>query len=158
MPAKNDHPDPRLVSAAPGEKPKKKSDKSSATGSAKASAPTTGASKPSASEAPEGATPKARRKVTKAVNTEPAAVKSTPRVRRSTRTTGVAAAASAAAGDAVEALDARSISDAPHAAATVEAEVRVRAYMLSLARGDGPGSPDADWYQAEREIALSRQQ
>ncbi|MFL5617173.1 MAG: DUF2934 domain-containing protein [Gemmatimonadaceae bacterium] len=35
--------------------------------------------------------------------------------------------------------------------------MRVRAYLLSLARGNRPGSPDADWYQAEREIALSRQ-
>jgi hypothetical protein len=54
----------------------------------------------------------------------------------------------------------RKVTSAPgaeqHATGDVEGEVRVRAYMLSLARGDGPGSPDADWYQAEREIALIR--
>ena len=163
MPAKNDHSDPRPVPAAPDEKPKKQNDKSSATGSAKAPARTRSASKPAASEAPEGATPKARRKATSAASSEPAAVKAAPRVRRPTRTAAVAATASAetvsaAAKGAADALDAHSTSDAPRAAATFEAEVRVRAYMLSLARGDAPGSPDADWYQAERELTLSRQQ
>ena len=150
MPAKNDHSDPRPVSTAPDEKPQKKTGKSSATGPAKASARTRSASKSAASEAAEPATPKPRRTVRSAANAEPEA---TPRVRRSARTGGVAAAEDAA----VEALDARPLSDAQDATAIVEAEVRVRAYMLSLARGDAPGSPDGDWYQAEREIALSRQ-
>jgi hypothetical protein len=35
--------------------------------------------------------------------------------------------------------------------------VRLRAYLLSLSRGDRPGSPDADWFQAEQEVALSHQ-
>jgi hypothetical protein len=42
-------------------------------------------------------------------------------------------------------------------AQSIEEEVRIRAYLLSLARGDRPGSPDADWLQAEWEVASSRQ-
>jgi len=59
--------------------------------------------------------------------------------------------------NSIDARDASAVSDSRDAIAFVEHEVRVRAYMLSLERGDRPGSPDADWYQAEREVALSRQ-
>jgi hypothetical protein len=157
MPPKNEHPDARPLSTAPGETPKAKSDKTSATGSAKkASARTRTPSKSAATEAPETSVPRTRRKATNATSVEPPAVKATPRARRSPKTTGVSTA-SAAADGVGEGLDARPVSDAQHATRDVEAEVRVRAYLLSLARGDRPGSPDSDWYQAEREIALIHQ-
>ena len=58
---------------------------------------------------------------------------------------------------AVNADDTSAVGNSRDVIAFVEDEVRVRAYMLSLARGDRPGTPDSDWYQAEREVALSRQ-
>ena len=33
-------------------------------------------------------------------------------------------------------------------------EIALRAWQLSQARGDGPGSPEEDWLQAERELRL----
>lgn len=33
-----------------------------------------------------------------------------------------------------------------------EAEIRLRAYHIYLERGNRPGSPDADWLQAEWEL------
>jgi hypothetical protein len=33
-------------------------------------------------------------------------------------------------------------------------EIALRAWQLAQARGDGPGSPEEDWLQAERELRL----
>ena len=33
-----------------------------------------------------------------------------------------------------------------------EDQIRVRAYEIHLARGDGPGDATSDWLQAEREL------
>jgi hypothetical protein len=61
-----------------------------------------------------------------------------------------------AASSAPDRTEGEAASDASGRTQSFEHEVRVRAYMLSLERGDGPGSSDADWFQAEREVASSR--
>lgn len=35
-------------------------------------------------------------------------------------------------------------------------QIARRAYEIFLARGGQPGSPEQDWYQAERELMLGR--
>ncbi|HMC57259.1 MAG TPA: DUF2934 domain-containing protein [Gemmatimonadaceae bacterium] len=157
MSAKNDHSEPRPVPPAPDETPKNGKAKSSAKAPAKASARTKTSANAAASEATDTAAPKPRRKAAIATSTEPSVAKAAPRVRRSTRTTGVAATAPVTTDSTIDADEASAVSDSRDMIAFVEDEVRVRAYMLSLARGDHPGSPDADWYQAEREVASSRQ-
>jgi hypothetical protein len=41
--------------------------------------------------------------------------------------------------------------------ASFEAEVRLRAYLLYAERGFRGGSPESDWFQAEREVSHGRQ-
>jgi hypothetical protein len=42
----------------------------------------------------------------------------------------------------------------PRPGAPTHEEIALRAWQLSQARGDGPGSPEEDWLQAERELRL----
>jgi hypothetical protein len=38
-----------------------------------------------------------------------------------------------------------------------EEQIRLRAYQIYLDRGGRPGSPEADWFQAETELKLNGQ-
>ncbi len=42
----------------------------------------------------------------------------------------------------------------PSSTAPTREEIAFRAWQLSQQRGDGPGSPEEDWLQAERELRL----
>ncbi|MEN9797676.1 MAG: hypothetical protein RL653_1372 [Pseudomonadota bacterium] len=42
----------------------------------------------------------------------------------------------------------------PSNAGPTREEIALRAFQLSQQRGDGPGSPEEDWLQAERELRL----
>jgi hypothetical protein len=49
-----------------------------------------------------------------------------------------------------------SVAPAPRSRPTHE-QIARRAYEIFLARGGAPGSPEQDWFQAERELSLGRQ-
>jgi hypothetical protein len=38
-----------------------------------------------------------------------------------------------------------------------EAQIRLRAYLIYAERGQRPGSPESDWFQAEQEVVYGRQ-
>jgi hypothetical protein len=168
MSSTNDHSElrpttPESADDTPKKRAVKSTVKSPAKAPAKSSARARAASSAAASEKTDKPAPK-RRGSTASTTADPSA-KAAPRLHRTPSDIDAAANETFVASAAASALDPHddaalnggALTDSLSGLQYIEEEVRVRAYMLSLARGDQPGSPDTDWFQAEREVAQSRQ-
>jgi hypothetical protein len=113
---------------------------------------------PSAPAAPEKSSARSRRgSVAAEAATKDA--KDAPKRRRSVRSSEEVRAESNAPAAALASSSESVVSVAsPIAPGTsFEGEVRLRAYLIYAERGHRPGSPESDWFQAEREVAQNRQ-
>jgi hypothetical protein len=107
-------------------------------------------------------TPAKSRAKAKPDATASAAVPETPakpkRTRSVRRPATVAAATEATSSASVPSLEsAEPVVRASESNASLEGEVRLRAYLLYAERGFRGGSPESDWFQAEREVVYGRQ-